>query len=170
MKNTFISIVFFACLSLTGCSFSVNTGSNTANTSPTPASNASPVASKQPAASPSPSAAASKAPESDASSKEADPKSEEEHLRFAAGKTEATIERTIAPGVNKMYLFTAKKDQTISLRVDEKTGELGVSFNKQPVELGVDHTDSLNASGEWAIYVDNPSDKPLKYTLSLGIQ
>lgn len=166
-KITLTAII--SMLFASACSFSVNTGTNSGTAGNAPAANASAAnqtANKPAAAAPAPEKPA--APKADSAS--ADPKATEERIQFAKGETEANLERSIAPGVNKMFLFGAKKDQTISFRVDESTGELEVDFNKNPVELGQEVVETLNASGEWAIYVNNPTEKTLKYKLSIGIQ
>ena len=98
------------------------------------------------------------------------PNAENEQIQFAKGETDTTLERTIAPGVNKIYLFNAKKGQIVWFKVTENTNQLDVDFNKNPVTLGEEVRQTLNASGDWAIYVYNPTDKPLKYTLWIGIE
>jgi hypothetical protein len=99
-----------------------------------------------------------------------DPKSDKEQIQFTKGSTDTTLERTIAPGVNKMYMFNAKKGQIVWFKVTENSDQLEVDFNKNPVTLGEEVRQPLNASGDWAIYVNNPTDKPLKYTLWIGIE
>jgi hypothetical protein len=166
-KTTFTAIftIFFA----SACSFSVNTGTNSGNGGNAPAANnrSDNQATNKPAAN-APAPEKSAAPKTEGAT--TDPKATEERVQFANGETEANLERTIAPGINKTFLFGAKKDQTVSFRVDESTGELEVDFNKNPVELGQEVVETFNSSGDWTISVNNPTGKPLKYKLSIGIQ
>jgi uncharacterized cupredoxin-like copper-binding protein len=106
--------------------------------------------------------------------KEADTSSEakfeEEKIQFPRGATDVTLERTVAPGIHKTYLANAKKGQIMWFKVTESSRKIGVDFNKNKVKVGEEVRQELNASGEWAIYVNNPTDKPLKYTLWVGIE
>ncbi len=101
---------------------------------------------------------------------EGEPTFEEEKIKFPRGATDTTIEQTLAPGVNKTFLANAKKGQIMWFKVTESTGKIGVNFNKNSVKVGEEIKQVLNSSGEWAIYVDNPTKKPLKYSLWVGIE
>ena len=94
----------------------------------------------------------------------------EEQIKFSKGETDTTLERTIAPEGNKIFLFNARNGQTLWFKVSESSNRLKVDFNKNPVRLGEEVRENLNASGDWAIYVDNPTDKPLTYKLWIGIE
>ncbi|MBS1796631.1 MAG: hypothetical protein JSS81_22550 [Acidobacteria bacterium] len=171
MKKLILVIPF---LMLTGCTINMG-GANTAAT-PTPANNtAANKDAKSDGNAPGgakPTASPAAKTESEAPKKAGadDPKSEEEQIQFAKGATETTLERTIAPGVDKMYLMNAKKGQVLFFKVTESTKQLAVDFDKNPVGVGEEVRQVLNASGDWAIYVSNPTDKPLKYTLWVGIE
>lgn len=146
------------------CSFNVGTGGSSAGATPSAASS-TPAA---PTNSPTSAATATKSPDAPKPGSD-DLNSETEQIKFAKGTNEATLDRTIAPGINKMYLFTAKKGQYIYLEVTEETGKLEVDFNKQRIRLSDNFQYQLNVSGEWAIYVNNPTQNTLKYKLFLGI-
>lgn len=168
MMKIFLTAVLFAAFA-SACTFNMGTPANTtaANSNPTNNSAGSPANAAKPAANP----AAEKKSEADTSKKSAEADTEsEEQIQFAKGEIDTTLERTIAPGVNKMYSFNAKKGQTVWFKFTEETNQLDVDFNKNPVRLGEEVREVLNASGDWAIYVSNPTDKPLKYTLWIGIE
>lgn len=153
----------------------VNSGAGSETTSAgTPASNAANTAAPTRDGGTAKTAAPVENAGSDAATKNAsasdNPNAEDEQIRFARGATETTLERTIAPGVNKMYSFNAKKGQIVWFKVTEKTNRLAVDFNKNPVSIGEEVRQSLNASGDWAIYVSNPTDETLTYTLWIGIE
>lgn len=99
-----------------------------------------------------------------------EPVFEEEQIKFAKGATDTTLEQTIAPGVSKTFLFKARKGQTLWFKITDKTGKINIGFNKNTIKPNVEVRQTLNASGEWAIYVDNPTNKPISYTLWLGIE
>lgn len=99
-----------------------------------------------------------------------EPTFEEEKIKFPRGATDTTIEQTLAPGVNKTFLANAKKGQIMWFKVTESTGKISIDFNKNSVKVGEEIRQSLNSSGEWAIYVNNPTNKPLKYSLWVGIE
>ncbi|MFT3744649.1 MAG: hypothetical protein QM785_10200 [Pyrinomonadaceae bacterium] len=170
MRKNLFFIIFAAAIGASGCSFNIGTGANVANA---PAAAHSPAAAapanSASAATNAANAAKSPEPAKPAASGADDPKSENEQIQFAKGTTETTLDRTIAPGVNKMYTFNAKKGQRIYIEATEETGQLEVDFNKQPIELGDNFQYQLNASGDWAIYVNNPGSKTLKYKLFVGI-
>ena len=168
MKNKLILVILAASVGALGCSFNIGTGTNSSNT----AANAAPSTPAAAPTTPAPAAANSaNSPEAakPTASGADDPRSENEQIQFAKGTTEATLDRTIAPGVNKMYMFNAKKGQNVYIEATEETGQLEVDFNKQSIELGDNFQYQLNASGDWAIYVNNPSKKTLKYKLFVGI-
>lgn len=171
MKNILFLTIVAASIVASGCSFNIGTGTNSANTT---GANSAPLA---PAAVPVNSGAtptntnAVKSPEAakPAARGSDDPKSETEQIQFAKGTNETTLDRTIAPGVNKMYMFNAKKGQYVYIEATEETSQLEVDFNKQSIPVGENFQYQLNASGDWAIYVNNPSKKTLKYKLFVGI-
>lgn len=99
-----------------------------------------------------------------------EPKFEEEKIKFPRGETDITLEQTLTPGVHKTFLANAKKGQIMWFKVTESSGKIGIDFNKGPVKVGEEVRQILNASGEWAIYVNNPTNKPLKYSLWVGIE
>lgn len=160
----------FILLLLAGLGAACSSGVTGSTPAPTTTAATPAAATEKPSA---PSAPAKKevaaAPET-ATTKEAAPDSEEEKIQFAKGATDATLERTIAPGVSKMYLMNARKGQTLWFKVTEPSRQIEVSFNKNPVKEGQEVRQSLNASGDWAIYVSNPTDAPLKYKLWVGIE
>jgi hypothetical protein len=160
-------ILLSAAIGVSGCTFNVGTGGNTANTAATNAGPSAPAANTTTVA-----ANAARSPDATkpTASGSDDPTSETEQIRFAKGQTDSTLDRTIAPGVNKMYMFNAKKGQHVWFKVTEGTGQLEVDFNKNPVKLGEEVKQMLNASGDWAIYISNPSNKPLNYNLWIGIE
>ena len=167
MKKQLGIILIFAFSA--ACTFNVGTGNNAANA---PVSNTATADNKtnkdQTATAPAKKADPGEASKSNSTSD--DPNAEDEQIQFAKGETDTTLERTIAPGVNKMYSFNAKKGQIVWFKVTEDTNQLDVDFNKNPVTLGEEVREPLNASGDWAIYVSNPTDKPLKYKLWIGIE
>jgi hypothetical protein len=151
---------------------SVNEGSNATNTTTSntnqtnsSANTTSAANTTKPAASP----AAEKKTETRSSKPDID-KDGNEHIQFPKGSTDTSIERTLAPNDNKMLLFNVRKGQTLWFKATESTNQLEVDFNKNSVKLGEEVRQELNASGDWAIYVNNPTDKPLTYKLWIGIE
>lgn len=172
MKTKYLSLILTLTIAgLTACSFNIGTTPNAANTANTAANSNANTA--KPAATPTAETKpeTTKKPEAETSKKTegVDTKTEEQ-IQFPKGETETTIEKIIPAQGNKMYLFNAKKGQTLWFKVTETTEQLEVDFNKQSVSLGEEVRESLNASGDWAIYVNNPTDKPLKYKLWIGIE
>ena len=167
MKKQLGIILIFAFS--TACTFNVGTANNAASA---PAANTTAADNKtnkdQTAASPAKKADSETVKKSNSTSD--NPNAADEQIQFTKGETDTTLERTIAPGVNKMYLFNAKKGQIVWFKVTENTGQMEVDFNKNPVALGEEVRETLNSSGDWAVYVSNPTDKPLKYTLWIGIE
>lgn len=168
MNKQLLTLIFTAAIGLSGCSFSVGTGSNSTNTATANAATSTPAAPANNAPSVANTAKSPEAIKPGASGSD-DPKSENEQIQFAKGTTEATLDRTIAPGVDKMYTFNAKKGQHIYIEATEETGQLEIDFNKQSIPIGENFQYQLNASGDWAIYISNPSNKTLKYKLFVGI-
>lgn len=166
MKRNILTVILFAAFA-SACSVNVGSNANTtaANTNQTNSSENSAANTAKPAASP----AAEKKTETSASKPNID-KDGNEHIQFSKGSTDTTIERTLAPNDNKILLFNAKKGQTLWFKATESTNQLEVDFNKNSVKLGEEVRQSLNASGDWAIYVNNPTDKPLTYKLWIGIE
>ncbi len=171
MKTKYLSLILtLTAAGFTACSFNIGTtpnAANTANTANTNANAAKPSAT--PAAETKPEA--TKKPEAETSKKTegVDTKTEEQ-IQFPKGETATTIEKIIPAEGSKMFLFNAKKDQVLRFKVTETTEQLEVDFNKQSVALGEEVEETLNASGDWAIYINNPSDKPLKYKLWIEIE
>ena len=166
MKILLTAFLFAAFAS--ACTFNMETPANTAaNTNPTNNSAGSPANAAKSATSP----ASEQKPAADTSKKsaEVDTKSEEQ-IQFAKGETDTTLERTIAPNGSKIFLFNVRKGQTLWFKVTESSNQLDVDFNKNPVQLGEEVRQELNASGDWAIYVNNPTDEPLTYNLWIGIE
>ena len=166
MNKKLVWIFLSTAFGVSGCTFNVGTGANTSNA---PASN---TATASPASN---STAADNTAKSHVATKPAaggveNSKSENEQIQFAKGETSSTLNRTIAPGITKMYTFTAKKGQHIWLTASESSGSLDVSFNKHPVTIGEELKEMLTASGEWAIFVSNSTDKTLAYKLNVGIE
>lgn len=168
MNNNVLCLLISAAIGVSGCTFNVGTGNNAGNA---PASN---LASSAQPANNSASSPGNAVPTSDAAESSRrggdDPKASDEQIQFPRGSTDVTLERTIAPGVNKMYTFNAKKGQTLWFKVSEGSNALDVDFNKRPVKVGEEVRESLNASGEWAIYLSNPTGKAVLYTLWIGIE
>lgn len=167
--KTYITTVILLAAFASACTVNTGTPANTAaaNTNQTGNSAASPANGEKPAASP----ATTKKSETDASKKSSDIDTKsEEQIQFPKGETDVTLERTIAPEGNKIFLFNARKGQTLWFKITESSNQLKVDFNKNPVRLGEEVRHELNASGDWAIYVDNPTDKPLTYKLWIGIE
>lgn len=169
MNKKLIWIFLSTAIGVSGCTLNVGTGNNAANT-PANAAPSSPAAAPGNTASTAANTAKSPDAAKPAASGSGDPKSENERIQFAKGATDATLERTIAPGITKMYTFNAKKGQHIWLTASENSGNLDVSFNKHPVTLGEEFKEMLTSSGEWAIFVSNQTDKPLKYKLEIGME
>lgn len=165
-KNILLAVLFAAFAS--ACTVNMGTPSNTtatANTSQPSSSGGSPANTAKPGASP----AAETKPETSKKSSGVDEFGREK-IQFPKGATDTTIERTIAPNETRTLLFNAKKGQTLWFKVTENTNQLEVDFNKNSVQLGEEVRESLNASGDWAIYVNNPTDTPLTYKLWIGIE
>ncbi|MFZ1701919.1 MAG: hypothetical protein WBO10_05205 [Pyrinomonadaceae bacterium] len=52
----------------------------------------------------------------------------------------------------------------------KSSGQLGVHCDRRSIKLGEEVRQSLNASGDWAIYVNKTTDTPLKYRIWVGIE
>ena len=166
-KNILTAILFAAFAS--ACTVNMGDTANTtaANTNQTSSSTVAPANTAKTATSP----ATTNKTETDTSKKSSDIDTKsEEQIQFPKGETDMTLERTIAPEGNKIFLFNVRKGQTLWFKVTESSNQLKVDFNKNPVQLGEEVRQELNASGDWAIYVDNPTNQPLKYTLWIGIE
>lgn len=174
MKNIFpfpLKILMLLAFTCAGCNQTASNSSVAANNAMPPAAAPAASASKAPdPAKPAESIAAKPAENSADGEFDGEPKFEEEKIKFAAGATDTTIEQTLEPGVNKTFLLNAKKGQTLWFKVTESTGKIKVDFNKNTVKVGQEVRQVLNASGEWAIYLDNPTKRPLKYSLLVGIE
>lgn len=170
MKRNILTAILCASLA-SACSVNVGSNANTttANTNQTNSLANSAANTVTNTAKPAVSPATEKKTETSASKPNID-KDGNEHIQFPKGSTDTTIERTLAPNDNKMLLFNAKKGQTLWFKATESTNQLEVDFNKNSVKLGEEVRQELNASGDWAIYVNNPTDKPLTYKLWIGIE
>ena len=180
MKNKqffLLTILFSLAVTFAGCNQgATNTNATASNTTPLAAAPAA-SATKAPdtvAAKPAESTTAKPAETAKDSAPDGEfdgePTFEEEKIKFSPGATDTTIEQTLAPGVNKTFLANAKKGQIMWFKVTESTGKIGIDFNKNSVKVGQEVKQMLNSSGEWAIYVNNPTKKPLKYSLWVGIE
>lgn len=166
-KNILTAILFAAFAS--ACTVNMGDTANTTAANTNQPSNSTTAAANTEKTATSP--ATTKKTETDTSQKPADIDTKsEEQIQFPKGETDVTLERTIAPEGNKIFLFNVRKGQTLWFKVTEGSNQLKVDFNKNPVQLGEEVRQELNASGDWAIYVDNPTDQPLKYTLWIGIE
>lgn len=171
MKKNILTAILFAAFASACATNTANTANTTANTNQTngSANSAANTASSANNAKPATSPAAEKKPGNSASKANID-KDGNEHIQFPKGATETTIERTLAPNDTKMLLFNAKKGQTLWFKATESTNQFEVDFNKNSVKLGEEVRQTLDSSGDWAIYVNNPTDKPLTYKLWIGIE
>lgn len=168
MKIFNMTAIIFAVFA-SACTVNMGTTANTttANTNQPSGSAVSSTNAAKPAANP----AAENKPQIETSKKSAEiDEFGNEHIQFTKGSTDTTIERTIAPNDTKTLLFNVRKGQTLWFKVTESSNQLEVDFNKNPVRLGEEIRHEINASGDWAIYVSNPTDQPLKYTLWIGIE
>lgn len=170
MKRDILTLILFAAFA-SACTVNMGTPANnaTSNTNQTSSSSSSPASPEKPAAETK--TETTKKSEADTSKKsvQIDNKTEEQ-IQFSKGETDTTLERTIAPEGSKMFLFNVKKGQTLWFKVTEGTNQLEVDFNKNSVQLGEEVRQELYASGDWAIYINNPTDKPLTYKLWIGIE
>ncbi len=170
MKPYTLIVILLAAFA-SACTINMGTPANTAAANPSETNN-----SAESTANPEKPAAETKTKtakknETDTSKESSEPILEEnEQIQIPKGETDTTLERTIAPNGSKMFLFDAKKGQTLWFKVTESSNQLGVDFNKRSVQLGEEVRESLNASGDWAIYVNNPTDQPLTYKLWIGIE
>lgn len=169
MKKITLTTILFAAFA-SACTVNMGTPTNTtANTDQTSSSSGSPANAEKPKTETKTETA--KKTETDTAKKSTDIDMEgDEQIQFPKGATDTTLERTIAPNGSKMFLFNAKKGQTLWFKVNENSNQLQVDFNKNSVQLGEEVRESLNASGDWAIYVSNPTDKALTYKLWIGIE
>ena len=170
MKKLTLTAIIFAALA-SACTVNMGTPANTtaANTNQASGSSGSPANTEKTKTQTKTETA--KKTETDTAKKPSEIDTDgEEQIQFPKGATDTTLEKTIAPNGSKMFLFNAKKGQTLWFKVTENTNQLEVDFNKNSVQLGEEVRQSLNASGDWAIYVNNPSDKPLTYKLWIGIE
>lgn len=94
---------------------------------------------------------------------------DEVKINFPKGDTDTYVEGTVGAEGSKMFLFNARKGQKLTFAVFDDTNKLQVNFNKNPRQLNADVKYVLNASGEWAIYVDNPTKRAVKYRLYIQI-
>lgn len=170
MKKYTLTAILFASFA-SACTVNMGSSANTkaANPNQTSSSSGSPANSEKSATETKTETAKKNEADTSKKSAEIDTKNEEQ-IQFAKGETDTTLVRTIAPNASKMFLFNVRKGQTLWFKVTENSNQLEVDFNKNSVQLGEEVRESLNASGEWAIYVSNPTDKPLTYKLWIGIE
>ena len=177
MKIHILGVILLAAFA-SACTINMGTPTDTAsaNSNQTSSSDDSSDISAEPTANPEKPSAETKTKtakesESETPEESSEPVLEEnEQIQFSKGKTDTTLERTIAPNGSKMFLFNAKKGQTLWFKVTESSNQLDVGFNKNSVQLGEEVRESLNSSGDWAIYISNPTNEPLKYKLWIGIE
>lgn len=170
MKIYILTVILFVAFT-SACTVNMGSTANTSvtNTNQASSSSGSPANAEKPKTETKPETA--KRTETDASKKSAEIDTDgDEQIQFPKGATDTTLERTIAPNGSKMFLFNAKKGQMLWFKVTENSNQLQVDFNKNSVQLGEEIRESLNASGDWAIYVSNPTDKPLSCKLWIGIE
>lgn len=94
---------------------------------------------------------------------------DEVKIQFPKGETEHWVEGSVSAEGSKIFYFTANKGQKLTLAVYDETNQLKLDFNKNPRKLNTDVKYVLNASGEWAIYLDNPTNKEVSYRLYISI-
>ncbi len=113
MKKQLGIILIFAFS--TACTFNVGAGNEAASA---PASNATNTATSSKESQPAnkttaPAEKAGSDTVKKSTSTSDNPNAEDEQIQFTKGSTDTTLERTIAPGVSKMYSFNAKKGQIV---------------------------------------------------------
>lgn len=179
MKKTLIlGLVTFAVL-ISGCSFNVSTGTNSATNSATPVANSSPTTEK--AANASNTAAAPKKEEADSNKKtESAPTSGNSvRVQFAKGETSTSVTKDIPAKGSVDFLINVKKGQKMGFTV-------GYDFNDNDVNYALYEPDTkdvtmsagpkepqefeVKMNGDHRLTVNNTTGKKVTITLYLDVE
>lgn len=94
--------------------------------------------------------------------------SQETRIRFARGKTSATVSGSLVAGANRAYILKASEGQTMTVRVASKSS--GVSVDIGGNDMGKGTTIELRSTDEYIITVHNDGNRTASYSLYVGIR
>lgn len=88
-------------------------------------------------------------------------------IRFARGRSSATVSGTIAAGSNRSFIVGAKNGQIARVSVSPRN--LRIFSNEAPKgEAGSSSFDTYNGDNEFGIY--NPTNRAVRYTMTISIR
>ena len=87
-------------------------------------------------------------------------------IRFARGKSSATVTGTISPKSNRVFVVGARAGQVASVTVSPSN--LYIFSNAAPKgEAGSSSFETYNGDNEFGIY--NPTNRTIKYSMTISI-
>lgn len=88
-------------------------------------------------------------------------------IRFARGRTSATVSGALARGASRSYILGARRGQTMTVRVTSGTGDVRVDIGGNDVDRGT--TIELRSTDDYIITVHNEG-RPTRYSLYVSIR
>jgi hypothetical protein len=95
-------------------------------------------------------------------------------IRFARGRTSATVTGTIPAGATREYVLTADEYQTMTIRLSSNNGD--VTFDASDIHGSFgEHEDGYaqfetDANGNHWITLENTGDYSTRYTLTVSVR
>lgn len=89
-------------------------------------------------------------------------------IRFARGRTNATVSGTVAAGGERSYILRASAGQTMTVRVSSRSGNVSVDIGGNDVGRGT--TIELRSTDEYIITVHNDGGARAAFSLYVAVR
>ena len=89
-------------------------------------------------------------------------------IRFARGKTSATVSGNLSSYTSRSYVLGASRGQTMTVRVSSTSGRVWVDIGGNDVGRGT--TIELRSTDDYIITVHNEAGSATKYSLFVSIR
>jgi hypothetical protein len=89
-------------------------------------------------------------------------------VRFARGRTSATLSGTLSGSGSRSYVLGASRGQTMTVRVSSGNGEVWVDIGGN--DMGKGTSIELRSTDDYIITVHNEGGNATKYSLYIGIR
>jgi len=89
-------------------------------------------------------------------------------IRFARGRSSATMAGSLSPGGKRGYILRASAGQTMTVRVTSKNGDVSVDLGGN--DVGTGDTVELRSTDEYIITVHNNGGAAASYSLYVAIR
>lgn len=89
-------------------------------------------------------------------------------IRFARGRTSATVSGTLIGGASRSYVLGASRGQTMTVRVTSTNGSVWIDIGGN--DVGKAETITLRSTDDYIITVHNDGNGSTRYSLYVSIR